>query len=158
GVESGSRRYGSDRFSGGDNLRSPLSLEPERMAPPPALTSGMSGLHWSLYIFVASAVVAGTTYYFTAGGFSPRSGPQLPASAPAPAVQTAALGRQDPGRQDIGRQDAAAKQAPAAKPEAAAQMEARPTVARDDDPEVLREIAVQSVKTSKTARMTAKAG
>ena len=70
-LDSGSRRYG------GGELRSPLSLEPERMVPPPALTAGTSTLRWSLYIFLASAVMAGTTYYFTAGSFSPPSEPAL---------------------------------------------------------------------------------
>jgi len=55
------------------------------------------------------------------------------------------------------KQDLADKQASAGKPEPAARADIRPTVARDDDPEVLREIAVQSIKSAKTARQTANA-
>jgi TPR repeat protein len=168
-LESGSRRYG------GGELRSPLSLEPERMVPPPALTAGTSTLRWSVYIFLASAVMAGTTYYFTAGSFSPPSEPaarqQLASSASVPAgMQQAALVRQEPVAKDLAvkqdlapkqdfaaKQDLADKQASAGKPEPAARPDVRPTVARDDDPEVLREIAVQSIKSAKTARMTANA-
>jgi hypothetical protein len=173
-LESGNRRHG------GGELRSPLSLEPERMVPPPALTAGTSTLRWSLYVFLASAVMAGTTYYFTAGGFSPQSEPagrpQLASSASVPAgMQQAALVRQEPVAKDLvakdlavkqdlapkqdfaAKQDLADKPASAGKPEPAARQDVRPTVARDDDPEVLREIAVQSIKSAKTARMTANA-
>jgi TPR repeat protein len=151
------------------------------MAPPPALTSGTGTLRWSLYIFLASAAVAGTTYYFTAGGFStrpdPAARPQLASSASAPAgVQPAALVRQEPVAKDLAvkpdlapkqdfaaKQDLTAKQGLAAKQDladkqaSAGRADIRPTVARDDDPEVLREIAVQSIKSAKTARQTANA-
>jgi hypothetical protein len=126
------------------------------MAPPPALAAGTSNLRWSLYIFLASAVMAGTTYYFTAGSFWSRS-EQLAASASAPAgVQTAAaVVRQEPvGRRDLAERQASAAKSEPARPEAAARQDARPTVARDDDPEVLREIALQSIKSSKAARAT----
>lgn len=153
-LDPGSRRLRSDRPGG--ELHSPLSLEPERMAPPPALAAGTGNVRWSLYIFLASAVMAGTTYYLTAGGFwkSEPAQPQLAASASAPAaMQTAALGRQE----SVGRHDFAERQMPAprpsARPEPAGGQDARPTVARDDDPEVLREIALQSIKASKASRL-----
>jgi TPR repeat protein len=140
-LDSRGRRHGGDRFA--SDFRSPLSLEPERMAPPPAMMSGRSNLRWSLYIFIASAVVASSAYYLSAGGFVPPSEPVAPPklasadSSPAPAP---AAGRQElvGKKQSLGNKDS------------------WPTVARDDDPEALRELAAQSLKASKTAQLTAK--
>jgi hypothetical protein len=52
-------------------LRSPRSLEPEHLAPPPELSSGRS--RWPLAVMLASAFGAGVAYYFAAGDAVPPS-------------------------------------------------------------------------------------
>jgi hypothetical protein len=69
-------RQGSDRFGG--THRSPLSLEPQRMAPPP-LTSRGDNLRGPLRILMASCIAAPFLYYFFATGSTP---PETPASSP----------------------------------------------------------------------------
>ena len=61
-----------------DSLRTPRSLEPERLAPPFAMRSRRYSLRWSLGILVASIFAAAIAYYFSVGGWSPppELGPQ----------------------------------------------------------------------------------
>jgi len=69
------RRQGAD-------MRPPLSLEPERLPPPP-LRGGRDNMRWPLRILIASSVVAPVAYYFLAGGWStsdPTPGPQMASS------------------------------------------------------------------------------
>jgi hypothetical protein len=69
-----------------NGFRSPRSLEPERMGPPPAMSSRRRKLRASLIILIASIFVAPIGYYFSAGGWSPfsqaPSGPQMALVAP----------------------------------------------------------------------------
>jgi hypothetical protein len=64
----------------GGEPRQPLSLEPERLPPPP-LRSNRDSMRWPLRILIASSVVAPVVYYFSAGGSSPSPepapGPQM---------------------------------------------------------------------------------
>jgi hypothetical protein len=69
-------RAGGERL--GELHRSPLSLEPQRLAPPP-LTSRGDNLRGPLRILMASCVAAPFLYYFFATGSEPPAGP-----APAP--------------------------------------------------------------------------
>jgi hypothetical protein len=153
-LDSRGRRHGGDRFA--SDFRSPLSLEPERMAPPPAMVSGRGNLRWSLYIFIASAVVASSAYYLSAGGLAPPSEPVAPPklasadSSPAPAP--AAIGRQEL----VGKKESLGKKDSLGDKDSLGNKDSWPTVARDDDPETLRELAAQSLKASKTAQLTAK--
>jgi|GEM_PF-936224 len=85
-----------DRHSGGDMYggRVPLSLEPERMAPPPR-GSRHDSLRWPLRLLIASSVAAPVLYYLSVG-WGPASDPTAPApqltaatpttTAPAPRV------------------------------------------------------------------------
>ena len=73
-----------DRHPGGDThgLRSPLSLEPARMAPPPR-GSRHDSLRWPLQILIASSVAAPVLYFLSIGwGPAPEPGPQLAAATP----------------------------------------------------------------------------
>jgi hypothetical protein len=69
-------RAGGERLS--EPHRSPLSLEPQRMAPPPLKSRG-DNLRGPLRILMASCVAAPFLYYFFATGSPPPAGP-----APAP--------------------------------------------------------------------------
>jgi hypothetical protein len=60
-----------------DSLRAPRSLEPERLAPPFAISSRRYNLRWPLGILVASIFAAAIAYYFSVGSWSPPPGPQI---------------------------------------------------------------------------------
>jgi hypothetical protein len=88
------RRPGGDRHPVGDGYgaRVPLSLEPERMAPPPRGTRHDS-LRWPLRLLIASSVAAPVLYYLSVGwgpASEPASPSQITAASPAPAVPPAA--------------------------------------------------------------------
>jgi hypothetical protein len=122
----GRRRHGTDKFVG--DFRSPLSLEPERMAPPP-LSSGRGNLRWAFYVLIAAAVAAPVAYYFSADSGGSRTEmvarPQLASSdASQPSVS-------------------------------AVRQELAPTVARDEEPETMREAPPQS-RAAKTAKLPAR--
>jgi hypothetical protein len=91
-------------------LKSPRSLEPEFLPPPPDLNTGWG--HWPFSILLASAVGAGVAYYVASG-----EAPQ-PASAPRPQI-------------------VAFDAKPAVPPLVTTRRtEVLPTVARDDEPTV----------------------
>jgi hypothetical protein len=123
GLDARGRRQGGDRFAG--DLRSPLSLEPERMAPPP-LTSGDSNLRWAVYALIAAAVAAPVAFYFSSNSGSSRPEPVA--------------------RPQLASTDSPQALAPAVRQEPA------PTVARDEDPEI-RDPSAQSTRASKTAKL-----
>ena len=60
-----------------DSLQAPRSLEPERLAPPFAMSSRRYSLRWPLGIVVASIFAAAIAYYFSVGSWSPPPGPQI---------------------------------------------------------------------------------
>jgi hypothetical protein len=60
-----------------DSLQAPRSLEPERLAPPFAMSSRRYNLRWPLGIVVASIFAAAMAYYFSVGSWSPPPGPQI---------------------------------------------------------------------------------
>ena len=60
-----------------DSLQAPRSLEPERLAPPFAMSSHRYSLRWPLGIVVASIFAAAIAYYFSVGSWSPPPGPQI---------------------------------------------------------------------------------
>jgi hypothetical protein len=60
-----------------DSLQAPRSLEPERLAPPFAMSSRRYNLRWPLGIVVASIFAAAIAYYFLVGSWSPLPGPQI---------------------------------------------------------------------------------
>jgi hypothetical protein len=74
-LDARNRRYGADPF--GEELRSPLSLEPERLPPPPLAPRG--SLLAPLGIALASVIAAVTGYYVVVGW--------TPPSQPAPKPQ-----------------------------------------------------------------------
>ena len=76
-VHASGRRHSGERF--GDGFRSPRSLEPERLPPPPAMSRRKIGT--PVGIVVASILVATVAYYFAVGGW-------VPSSEPAPGPQT----------------------------------------------------------------------
>ena len=76
-VHASGRRHRGERF--GDGFRSPRSLEPERLPPPPAMSRRKIGT--PVGIVVASILVATVAYYFAVGGW-------VPSSEPAPGPQT----------------------------------------------------------------------
>jgi hypothetical protein len=97
-----------DRRLNGERFRSPLSLEPERLAPP---TGPRRNLRAPLAILVASIFAASAIYYFFAAG-----------SGPSPAPRTG------PQMASFGSRAAAPTLAPSGQPEHP------PVVARGDDP------------------------
>jgi hypothetical protein len=103
-----------------NGFRSPRSLEPARMGPPPAMSSRRRKLRASLIILIASIFAAPIGYYFSAGGWNPSSqapsGPQMTLVAP----RTNAL------------------------PSSIAQQELPRTMARDDDRGMLAEGEIAS--------------
>jgi hypothetical protein len=89
------RRYRGDML----DVRSPRSLEPERMGPPPAMRSRRHTLRAPLFVLIASIFAAPIGYYFSAGGWGP-------SSQPPPAPQMASLGsKTDAPPSSIGRQE-----------------------------------------------------
>ena len=60
-----------------DRPQAPRSLEPERLAPPFAMSSRRYNLRWPLGIVVASIFAAAIAYYFSVGSWSPPPGPQI---------------------------------------------------------------------------------
>ena len=60
-----------------DSLQAPRSLEPERLAPPFAMSSRRYNLRWPFGIMVASIFAAAIAYYFSVGSWSPPPGPQI---------------------------------------------------------------------------------
>jgi hypothetical protein len=62
-----------------DSLQAPRSLEPERLAPPFAMSSRRYNLRWPLGIVVASIFTATIAYYFLVDSWSspPKLGPQI---------------------------------------------------------------------------------
>jgi hypothetical protein len=90
----GDRHPGGERHSGGDVFggRVPLSLEPERMAPPPR-GARHDSLRWPLRLLIASSVAAPVLYYLSVGwgpASEPTSPSQITAASPAAAVPPAA--------------------------------------------------------------------
>jgi hypothetical protein len=81
-VHASGRRHSGERF--GDGFRSPRSLEPARLTPPPAMSRRNIGT--PVGMVVASILVATVAYYFAVGGWVPSSepapGPQTPSSDP----------------------------------------------------------------------------
>jgi hypothetical protein len=76
-VHASGRRHSGERF--GDGFRSPRSLEPARLPPPPAMSHRNIGT--PVGIVVASILVATVAYYFAVAGW-------VPSSEPAPGPQT----------------------------------------------------------------------
>jgi hypothetical protein len=78
-VDARGRGYSGEMFDNG--LWSPRSLEPERLAPPPAMRSRRDNLRWLLSILIVSIFAAPIAYYFLVGGWGPTleppSGPQM---------------------------------------------------------------------------------
>ena len=60
-----------------DRPQAPRSLEPERLAPPFAMSSRRYNLRWPFGIMVASIFAAAIAYYFSVGSWSPPPGPQI---------------------------------------------------------------------------------
>ena len=77
-VDASDRRQSGERFGGG--FRSPRSLEPERLPPPPEMPRRNIGA--PVGIVLAIILVATIAYYFAVGGW-------VPSSEPAPGQQTA---------------------------------------------------------------------
>jgi hypothetical protein len=77
-VHASGRRESGNRC--GDGFRSPRSLEPERLPPPPEMPSHSIGI--TVGIMIAIILVATVAYYFAVGG-------GLRPSEPTPAPQTA---------------------------------------------------------------------
>src|SRR5256886_774688 len=81
-VHASGRRHSGERF--GDGFRSPRSLEPARLTPPPAMSRRNIGT--PVGMVVAGILVATVAYYFAVGGWVPSSepapGPQTPSSDP----------------------------------------------------------------------------
>jgi hypothetical protein len=82
------RRYSADLIARGAR---PRSLEPERMAPPPASSRG-DKLRLALYMFIPSMFVGAISYYLAVGGWTPQ--PQ-PAARPQAVSHEPMIARQD---------------------------------------------------------------
>jgi len=110
-----------------ESLRAPRSLEPERLAPPPAMRSRRDHLRWPLGIMVASILAAPIAYYVSVGGWAPR---------PAPGPQVASVDQTIAAYQSKGRQ------------------KYRPTRAQDHDPDTSapKEMSSERAGISQTAR------
>jgi hypothetical protein len=72
-VDARGRGYSGEMFDNG--FRSPRSLEPERLAPPPAMRSRRDNLRRPLIILIVSIFAAPIAYYFSVGGWGPTSKP-----------------------------------------------------------------------------------
>ena len=80
-----------------DSLQAPRSLEPERLAPPFAMSSHRYSLRWLLGIVVASIFAAAIAYYFSVGSWSPPPVPQIgPLDQMIPAPQSAGAQKSRP--------------------------------------------------------------
>src|SRR5262245_52202821 len=88
------RRHGIEMLE----LRPPRSLEPERMAPPPAMSTRRHRLRAALMVLVATICSARIGYYFWAGDW-------IPPSQPVPEPQMAALGSQTTAQSSAPPQD-----------------------------------------------------
>ncbi|MET0922005.1 MAG: hypothetical protein ABWY47_02610 [Xanthobacteraceae bacterium] len=115
-------RAGGERS--GELHRPPLSLEPQRLAPPP-LTSRGDNLRGPLRILMASCVAAPFLYYFFATGSAPPAGP---APAPKLASVDSRLVVAPPARPS-GAREAAPAPAPADEPRTPGESEAPPPTA-----------------------------
>jgi hypothetical protein len=76
-AEGTRRRYSADLIARGGR---PRSLEPERMAPPPANSRG-DKLRLALYMVIPSIFVGAISYYLAAGGWTPQTQPAAPSQA-----------------------------------------------------------------------------
>ena len=115
-------RAGAERS--GELHRSPLSLEPQRLAPPPLKSRG-ENLRGPLRILMASCVAAPFLYYFFATGSAPPAGP---APAPKLASVDSRLVVAPPARPS-GAREAAPAPAPADEPRTPGESEAPPPTA-----------------------------
>jgi hypothetical protein len=115
-------RAGGERL--GELHRSPLSLEPQRLAPPPLKSRG-ENLRGPLRILMASCIAAPFLYYFFAIGSPPPAGP---APAPRMASVDTRLVVPPPAR-PTGAREAAPAPAPADEPRTPAESEAPPPTA-----------------------------
>ena len=115
-------RAGAERS--GELHRSPLSLEPQRLAPPPLKSRG-DNLRGPLRILMASCVAAPFLYYFFATGSAPPAGP---APAPKLASVDSRLVVAPPARPS-GAREAAPASAPADEPRTPSESEAPPPTA-----------------------------
>jgi hypothetical protein len=100
-----------DRHAGGSDVyggRVPLSLEPERMAPPPR-GSRHDSLRWPLRLLIASSVAAPVLYYLSVGwgpGSEPTSPSQISAvNPPTTAPPVAPRGQRDPAPARVQQDD-----------------------------------------------------
>jgi hypothetical protein len=126
-VDASGRRQSGERFD--DGFRSPRSLEPERLPPPPEMPRGNIGA--PVGFVVAIILVATMAYYLAVGG-------RVPPSEPAPAPQTVSS---DPTLVAL-----------ASSP--TSQQAQLPTLAQDDDraTSAQSEISSQHTRTSQPAR------
>jgi hypothetical protein len=72
GATNGASGYRHSAEMSGNALRSPRSLEPERLRPPP-LRSRRDSLRWPLRILIASISATPILYYFAVGSWAPQS-------------------------------------------------------------------------------------
>jgi hypothetical protein len=72
-VDARGRSYSGEMFD--NHFWSPRSLEPERLAPPPAMRSRRDNLRGPLIILIVSIFAAPIAYYFSVGGWGPTSMP-----------------------------------------------------------------------------------
>jgi hypothetical protein len=119
-------------------LQSQRSLEPERLVPPPELSSGRS--RWPLAIMLASAFGAGVAYYFAARDATPPS-------TPTPRPQVASFDSKTSATSD-------AKTSAPPAPVSLDRQAFFPTVARDDDAAASpTELSSAHAKTSRLAKL-----
>jgi hypothetical protein len=93
-VDASGRRQSGERF--GDGFRSPRSLEPERLPPPPKMPRRNIGA--PVGIVVAIILVATIAYYFALEGWAPSSapGPQTASDPTVVAPPSWSTGQQAP--------------------------------------------------------------
>ena len=106
-VDAEDRPAGGERYA--ERVRSPLSLEPERMMPPPS--NPRRDLRAPLGILVLGILAASIVYYLTIGSWTPEATP-----TPGPRLASVASKGVAPPSTSAGRE------------------EARPAIARDDEP------------------------
>jgi hypothetical protein len=122
-------------------LQSPHSLEPERLVPPPELSSGRS--RWPLAIMLSSAFGAGVAYYFAARDATPPS-------TPTPRPQVASFDSKTSATSD------ANPNAKTSAPPAPVSLDRQaffPAVARDDDAAAASSPTELSSARAKTSRL-----
>jgi hypothetical protein len=124
-------------------LQSPRSLEPERLVPPPELSSGRS--RWPLAIMLASTFGAGVAYYFAAGDATPPSTPTLRPQVASFDSKTSATSNAN----------ASAKTSAPPAPVSLNRQAFFPAVARDDDAAASSptELSSANAKTSRLAKL-----